>query len=579
MSEQKKLTGYPSIDKPWLKYYSEEAINATLPESSLYEYLWENNKDFPNDIAINYLGRKITYDEFFRNIDRTAAAFVALGVKPREIVTVALPSIPEALYCVYALNKIGAVANMIHPLSGKQELLNYLNEVESRVAILFDGAYKLISDILGKTKLEHAVVVGAGQSMPFGIKQLYSIKSHSPKLNSPLLLNWNRFIRNGINISIPVINKRVTETAIISHTGGTTGDPKGVMCSDYSVLSCIYQSICCFSHEERQHIALAVLPPFVNYCLVQSMIEMLSIGYTVILLPKYEPNKIWYYFRKYQPNVVLSIPSYWEMLLNEENSKGVDLSCFEQIYYGGEAMNEETERAIDEVLKRHGSKLDLLKGLGSTELMAVASQTYPWCNEVGSVGIPLVKMNCKVVQPDTFEEATYNEQGEICFSGPTLMIGYYNNNKETEAIIKVHPDGNRWLHTGDLGYIDENGVIFVTGRIKRLIMTKGIDGQVTKLFPDRIEKAIASHPAVCACCVIGIPDEKRINYPKAYIELNDGFAASDELYEEIRRFCGSKLPEYQIPEEIEFTPVLPRTDRGKVDYRALEEIAKKETHE
>lgn len=564
-----RQTGYPSVDKPWLKYYSEEAINAPLPECSIYEYMLENNKDYPTDTAINYLGRKITYKELFENIDKTASAFIKAGVKEKEIVTVALPSIPEALYCVYALNKIGAVANMIHPLAGKEETLNYLNEVRSRVAVIFDGAYATIADDIDKASVEQVIVVSPADSLPIVLKIAYRLKVKKPRLESRFI-GWKDFIQNGESSPVETVQRDCHEMAIISHTGGTTGNPKGVMCSDYNINALIYQSYCSFEHSERQHTALAVLPPFVNYSLVQSMLEMLYLGYTVILLPKYEPSKIWEYFRKYKPNVVLSIPAYWETILTSKEVGKTDLSGFEQIYYGGEAMSDETERAINKVLRKNGSKIDLLKGLGSTELMAVASQTYPWCNDVGSAGIPLIKTNCKIVQPETRSEVKYMERGEICFNGPALMLGYYANPEATDEIIKVHEDGNRWIHTGDLGYINEDGVIFVTGRIKRIIMTKGNDGQVTKLFPDRIEKAIYSNPAVELCCVVGIPHEARINYPKAFIVLKDGSTENDDIKQSILNDCKELLPDYMIPEEIEFRTDLPRTSRGKVDYRALE---------
>ena len=569
MNEQKNLTGYPSIDKPWLKYYSEEAKTAPLPECSIFEYLWENNKDFPKDVAINYLGRKITYGELFKRIDQTAAAFAALGVRPKEIVTLALPSIPEAIYCVYALNRIGAVANMIHPLAGKQEVINYMNEVESRVAVLFDGTYRLLEGDLSATGLKHAVIVSAGESLPFGLKQLYGLKNKPPKLADAVPLTWRSFIKGGGGTPVPSVKKDVDETAIISHTGGTTGEPKGVMCSNRSINALIYQIIRNFEYR-RQETCLVVLPPFVNYSLVESIMAMLYIGFTVVLLPKYEPTMLCEYITKYKPYVIFSIPAYWEVLLTIENADSSDMSCLRYSIYGGESMSDETEIAINDMLRRFGARGKLLKGIGCTELMAAATSTYEGCNSIGSVGVPLVWMNCKIVEPDTTRELTYGQEGEICFSGPTLMLGYYRNEEATDAVIRIHADGERWLHTGDLGYIDEDGVLFVTGRIKRIIMTKGRDGQITKLFPDRIEKAIAAHPAVRCCCVIGVPDEQRINYPKAFIELNDGYAASDALSEEIRRFCGDRLPEYQIPEEIEFTPALPRTERGKIDYRALE---------
>lgn len=573
MNEQQNLTGYPSIDKPWLKYYSEEAKTAPLPDCSIYEYLWENNKDYPKDTAINYLGRKITYGELFKRIDQTAAAFAALGVKPKEIVTVAIPSIPEALYCVYALNKIGAVANMIHPLAGKQETINYLNEVESRVAVLFDGTLRIVSDALGETGLEHAVIVGAGESLPFGLKQLYFFKNKAPKLEPPLLCDWKSFINAGKNTIVPKVKKDINETAIISHTGGTTGEPKGVMCSDNGCNSLMYQLLCCFTFD-RQECSLNVLPPFINYSLLESIMAMLAVGIYVVLIPKYDPMHFAKYIRKYRPNQVLSIPSYWEALLRIEKTEKIDLSCFKHIYSGGEKMELETETEINAFLKKHGAETTLYNCIGSTEMMAGATIIYDNCYKGGSVGIPMVDVNCKIVEPESNLELTYGKEGEICFSGPTVMLGYYNNQPATDEVVKVHSDGQRWLHTGDLGYIDEDGVLFVTGRIKRIIMTKGRDGQITKLFPDRIEKAIAAHPAVRACCVVGVPDEQRINYPKAFIELNDGFAASEALSEELQRSCTDKLPEYQIPEEIEFMPALPRTERGKVDYRALEKAAR-----
>ena len=574
MAEEKKLTGFPSIDKPWLKYYSEEAINAPLPECTIYEYLMENNRDYPEDIAIQYLGRKIKYGELFRQIDRTAAAFSALGVKPGEIVTVALPSIPEALYVVYALNKIGAVSNMIHPLAGEKEILHYLNEVQSEVAVLFEGTYNIIKDSIGQTKVKQAVVVSAGESLPFGVKQLYFLKTPRVKLpQRSVFQSWRDFLAAGANTAAPSFQKDPHTMALISHTGGTTGEPKGVMCSDYNVNACMVQIVCNFTYQ-RQGCCLSVLPPFINYSLVESMMAMFAIGYKVVLLPDYKPRQFSTYLEKYRPNIILSIPPYWEVLLNDEAVKKLDLSCLEQIYYGGEGMSVEKEAEISDLLLSCGAKTALCKGLGSTELVAGATQSFPDCNSLGSVGVPLGYTNCAIVDPETYEEKTYHQAGEICFSGPTLMLGYYNKPEATDEIVKIHEDGQRWLHTGDIGYLDENGVLFVTGRIKRILMTKGKEGNITKIFPDRIEKALATHPAVELCCVVGIPDEERINYPKAFVVTKAGVIKDNALTEELLHLCKDKLPGYMVPEEIEYRSDLPRTPRGKIDYRALEEMAK-----
>ena len=573
MPEKENLSGYPSIDKPWLKYYSEEAINAPLPECTIYEYLMENNRDYPEDIAILYLGRKIKYGELFRQIDRTAAAFCALGVKAGDNVTIALPSIPEALYVVYALNKIGAVSNMIHPLAGEKEILHYLNEVQSEVAVLFEGTYNIIKDSIGQTKVKHAIVVSAGESMPFGVKQLYFLKTPRAKLPQlPVFRSWRDFLAAGANMAAPSVQKDPHAMALISHTGGTTGEPKGVMCSDYNVNALIWQVGRALPHS-RQERMLVVLPPFINYSLVNGIFEPLSMGHEVIMIPNYDPGLFVQYVKKYRPNHMNSIPPYLEEILRIKGVKKADFSSLRHIYYGGEAMNAETERAVCELLQSRGAQYPVGKGLGSTELVSSASLTLPNCNLPGSVGVPFPKVNCKIVEAETSEEKTYFQRGEICFSGPTLMLGYYNQQEATDAVVKTHADGQRWLHTGDIGYIDDKGVIFVTGRIKRILITKGADGISTKMFPDRIEKAFYQHPAVELCCVIGIPDEKRINYPKAFVILRGEERNKDRVTEEIMKICREELPDFMVPDEIEYRSDLPRTPRGKIDYRALEKIA------
>ncbi len=574
--EQTKLTGYPSVDKPWLKYYTEEAINAPLPECTIYEYLVENNRAYPKDIAIHYLGRRITYGELFKRIDETAAAFAALGVAPGEIVTVALPSIPEALYCVYALNKIGAVANMIHPLAGTDELIHYLNEVESRIAILFDGTYKLIEKRIGETKLKHAIVVSAGESLLFGLKQFYY--ANNPKVWLPqdsVFRSWAWFQKGGKGTTVPAYAKNPDTLALISHTGGTTGEPKGVMCSDRSCNALMWQLLCAFTYK-RQECSLNVLPPFINYSLLESILAMLAVGFIVVLIPKYEPMSFGKYIKRYRPNQVLSIPAYWEALLSIDGIEKIDMTCFKNLYSGGEKVDAMVEAKINRLLKQCGANTQVYNCVGATEMMAGATIIYDCCYTVGSVGIPMVKVDCKIVNPGSDEELTYGCEGEICFSGKTMMSGYYKNAEATDEVIKTHRDGKKWFHTGDIGYIDKNGAVFVTGRIKRILMTKGKDGNISKIFPDRIEKVISQHPAVAVNCAIGVPDPERVHIPVAYIVPNEDRANCERIEKELRELCKAQLPEYMRPDRFLFVEELPRTARGKIDYRALEERAVKE---
>lgn len=570
---EKKLTGYPSIDKPWLKYYSEEAINAPLPERTIYEYLWENNKAHPKDIALVYFNRKITYEQLFENIDRCAKSLATLGVQMGEIVTVAMPSIPEAVYIIYAINKIGAVANVIHPLAGEREIINYLNEVNSRVFFLFSGTYEIIKSALSSTKVEHAIVASPADSLPFGIKQLYRMKVKEPTLpGGSVFADWKHFINLGEGIAIQSITKECDSIAIISHTGGTTGDPKGVMLTDRSVNSIIWQIGVIIPHA-RQERMLIVLPPFVNYSLVNGIFEALSFGFSAILIPKYEPEKFDEYVAKYHPNHMNSIPAYLEVFLENKRLATMDLSCLKVIACGGDGLNEKKEREINQFLHDHGAESGIIKGLGCTEMVSAATISYGECNKIGSVGIPLPKCNCKIVEPGTETEVGYNQEGELCFSGVSLMAGYYEKRAATDEIIRVSDDGVRWIHTGDLGYMTEDGSIYVSGRIKRIILTQGPDGIATKMFPDRIEKEILHHPAVSLCCVVGIPDKIRIYCPKAFVVLESGYIASDELEAEILTVCQKILPDYMVPEGLEFRTELPLTERGKVDYRALEQMA------
>ncbi len=397
--EQTKPTGYPSVDKPWLQYYPEEVINAPLPECTIYEYLIGNNRDYPKDIAIHYLGRRITYGELFKRIDETAAAFAALDVQPGEIVTVALPSVPEAVYAVYALNKLGAIANMIHPLTGEDEIIHYLNEVESRVAVLFDGTYKLIGKRIGETSVKHAVVVSAGESLLFGLKQFYY--ANNPKVRLPqnsVFHSWAWFLKGGKGTAVPAFAKDPDTLALISHTGGTTGEPKGVMCTDRSCNVLMWQLICAFTYR-RQECSLNVLPPFINYSLLESIMAMLAVGFIVVLIPKYDPMSFGKYIKRYRPNHILSIPPYWEALLRIDNIEKTDMSCLKHLYSGGEKTDVQIEEKINRLLKQCGANTQVYSGIGATEMMAGATIIYDCCYAVGSVGIPMVKVDCKVVSP------------------------------------------------------------------------------------------------------------------------------------------------------------------------------------
>ena len=322
--------------------------------------------------------------------------------------------------------------------------------------------------------------------------------------------------------------------------------------------------------HERQQSMLVCLPPFVNYSLTNGIFEPLAFGFKTILIPEYKADKFAEYVETYRFNHINSMPAYWEALLDIKNIEKCDMSTLTYMIYGGDSMNPVTEKRVNDILLNCGAQRGLWKGYGSTEMTSAVTATFDNCNVTGSIGIPLPKMICQIVDPETNEEIGYGEEGEICFTGPSIMVGYYENDAATNEIIKIHSDGNRYIHMGDLGYITEDGVIFITGRIKRLMITKGRDGLVTKIFPERIEKVVMQHPKVELCCTIGVADEYRVNIPKSFIVLNETRSDMEKIKSEIVSLCNEKLPEYMVPEEIEIIESVPRTPRGKVDYRALE---------
>lgn len=561
-------TGYPSIDKPWLKYYAHEIIRDNVPDVTIYDFLYLNNNAYQDSIAIKYLGSNIKYKVVFEKIEQCAKALVAIGCKKGDIITIAMPSMPEAVYAIYACSYLGLVANIIHPLASQSEIIFYLNEVKSEVIIMFSGTYELVKKSLDKTFVKTAIVVSPVESAPIFIKSIYRLKNKAKY--EDCVINWKTFISNGKNTQLPAKNINSSEPVVISHTGGTTGEPKGVVLSNNNLVSEVWQ-IGSTMKGGRGTTMLTVLPPFVNYSLTNCILEPLSLGISIVLIPNYEPERICEYIKKYKPEHINSIPPYWEALINLEEAKNMDFSFIINAFYGGEKMADENVEKVNALLSKGGARISLMSGYGMTELVSAATATYADCCSKGSAGIPLVKVECKIVDTDDGKEKQYGEEGEICFSGPTLMLGYYKNDEATNEIIKIHEDGTRWLHTGDIGYIDKAGEIFITGRIKRIFITKGEDGIATKMFPDRVEKVLMENVSIEECCVVNKEDEVRVNVAIAFVKMKKGKSIDVER-ESIIEHLEKRLPSYMIPVSIIEIDEIPRTTRGKTDYRKVKEM-------
>ncbi len=574
--EQKKLTGYPSIDKPWLKYYSEEAINAKLPECTIYEYLWENNKDHLNDIVLNYFGRKITYGEMFDNIEKTAKAFSALGVKQGEIIVMTTVTTPETIYAFYGLNRIGAIANTVDPRTSTEGIKDYIAEVNAKIVLTIDVAYPKIEKAIIGTAVKQMIVVSPADSLPQPKKRLFNlsnkIKKTVPALNG-ICLRWDRFVKNGENAAPSYVPYEKDSCCVIVHTGGTTGMPKGVMLSNENLNQSAYQAYISGIDFQRKQTWLNIIPPFVAYGVGNGLHLPLLYGMETILIPSFNPAKFADLLNKYKPNHMIGIPSYYDNIIHSPKMNGKDLSYIIAPTVGGDSMRSEFEKETNAFFAEHNCAYQVTKGYGMTEVCAAVSVCVSnECNAIGTVGIPLPHTIISIFDPETGKELQYGKQGEICCTGPNTMLGYYNNQAATDDIIKKHDDGLMWVHSGDIGYMTENGFLYVVGRMKRMIVR--FDG--FKVFLPFIEDVVARHEAVESCCAVGVTDKEHNQgkLPVIHVVLKaEEKGKESSVKQELIALCQRELPEYSQPKDYFFRDALPLTPIGKVDYRALEKEA------
>lgn len=568
------LTGLPSKDKIWLKYYSDKAIKSKLPECTIYGYFMESTKKYDDLVALRYYGKKISYSKLKEKIEDYSKRLIKLGVKKGEIVTLALPTCPETVYFFYALNKIGAVANFIHPLSNPKEFKHLINEVNTRILIAYDGALNNINEIIKETNVQKILTCSPSYSMPLLIKKYINYKSKPFKRNDSKYMDLKTFEQINIQDSYNFINEYEPDTlAVMTHTSGTTGVPKGAMLTNENFTSMIHQYKMKAENFNIGDTMVTILPPLASFMLSNCMNMPLCLGVTVELVAKYDKNDISKYLgKKYKGNVhMMGIPTYFEEILKDEKMKNIDLSNLGYIVAGGGAVDPEKEKKLNEFFKEHNAKVKMTKGYGETEITSSATYTFEDSNKLESVGIPLLKTNVKIVDvEDKTKELGYNTEGEICFETPTMYNGYYGNKEATKEVIFYDEDGKRWIKSGDLGYIDNDGILFVTGRIKRLFIVVGDDKSLTKAFPSRIEKTIMQSKYVDSCVVVGMPHEKKVNVPKAYIILKPNTIFNDEVLKDIDDICMRDLRETLLPYEYDIVEQFPKNAIGKIDIKSLE---------
>ena len=559
----------------WLNQYEGARTNLEYPKTSMVDALMEVGRKYPEYFAYEYFGNKVTYRTFMKQIEDVAKALKNYGVEKDDRVTICMPSTPEAICMVYAVNLIGAVSSMIHPLSSEKEIENYINQAESKFMLTLDMTVEKIMNIKRNTKLQKIIVASAGTSMPPLMSYLYKITNYKKHVKLPKdeedLVMWNKFISSAPDyVGVCHEPRQASDLAIILYSGGTTGTPKGIMLSNLS-----FNALALEAHEMiKQSIpgnsVLSLLPIFHGFGLAVCIHTPLICGMKCILIPQFNAKKFGELIKKNKPNFLAGVPTLYEALLKQKLGEK-DLECVEAVISGGDILSPELKKKVDKYLEEHGSNAKVRTGYGLTEATAATCLSKENSEIEGCIGIPLPDTYFKIVKLDTHEEANPNEDGEICISGPTVMMGYLNNDAETNQVLRYHDDGMLWLHTGDVGSMDEEGTIVFKQRIKRIIVSSGYN-----VYPSYIENVIISHPSVLACTVIGVPHAYKGQVAKAYIVLKDGVEETSELKKEIQELCKKNVSKYAIPASYEYRKQLPKTLVGKVAFTKLEDENKQD---
>ncbi len=558
--------GYPSIDKPWLRHFKDEELLNSIPEKTCYEMMYESNIDHKKDYVFEYLEKKYTYEKFFDLIEKTKASLEKLGVQKGEVVTVCSVTTPEVLALFYALNRLGAVPNFIDVRYTSASIKENLIEANSNKLFILDLALPKIDGIINETNVDKVVSIGLLNGASVQVKAVWGLKVKKPKglKNQDKYTDWNDFFVNEKSTTEDVKYEKDYPAAIV-HTGGTTGIPKGVVLSNDDFNGVAYQTKTARTNERRKWRFLNIMPPFIAYGLGLGLYAPVVLGWETIIIPSFDQNEFSKLLRRHKPNGVMGVPVYWDKVMSDPKMKKEDLSYLEDVLVGGDKVQASTERKINEFLAAHNSDAVLSKGYSMTEASALATFSNRYVNKPESVGIPLAKTTVSAFAPNTQDELECGELGELCIKSPNLMKEYFCNSSETEKVKQKHVDGY-WIHSGDIGYVDKDGVVFVKDRMKRMIVRSGF-----KVFPNEIERVVSTLPFIRECAVIGIPDVVDGNAPKLFITIDEKACVKNEDIEKIiyDTIENSNIPPYFKPVDIEIIKNMPLTGIGKVDYREL----------
>ena len=561
-------------ERPWLKFYDEEGVrpNIEYPDCSMVDMVIQSAEKWPDNTAYVYYGHKVTYKNFVKKIEKVARALKNYGVKEGDKVTICMPNTPEGITMVYAVNMVGAICNMVHPLSSEKELEYYIKVAESKYVLVIDAVFDKVYRLRDTAGLERIIVVRPSDGLGFLKKKLYNtlhIKKVRLPANDSRVVLWEDFIANSYFYQGNYHEERgANDLAVIMYSGGTTGAPKAVMLSNLNINA---ESIC-DSAMIRQVVpgatVLSILPLFHCFGLGVCIHTPLCRGMGCILIPAFSHKQFADIIKKNEPNFIVGVPTLFEALINTKLRR-TDLKSVTAVICGGDALNQTLRDKINDFLKNHGSDAKIRVGYGLTEGSGAVCLSPEDSFANGIIGVPFPDTEFKIIKTDTFKKLPAGEEGEICINGPLVMMGYLGDDVETAQVIRLHDDGKAWLHTGDIGYLGEDGLIYFAQRLKRIIVSSGYN-----IYPTYLESIINSHEAVLTSTVIGIDHHYKGQVPKAFIVLKPGYRPGKRIEREIRELLTRNVPIYALPVAYEFRDKLPHTKIGKVAFRELEKEEK-----
>ena len=556
---------------PWKNYMGDVPMHIDYFQGSMFEAVENIAKKYPKNIAFDFMGKPTSYPELVSSIEQCAKSLKALGIGEGDRVTIAMPNCPQSIYLFYAINRIGALANMIHPLSAEKEIEFYLNESDSVAAITLDQFYGKFANIRQNTKLKYLIIASIADALSPVMKVGYGLTQGRKIAKIPAdapVIRWKDFLNKGKSFTGEHAAKRVGEDpAVILYSGGTTGTTKGIVLTNLNFNALSQQVIGANQMFRPGDKMLAAMPIFHGFGLGVCIHTMLTQGGRCILVPKFTPKSYAKDLVKNRCNFIAGVPTLYEALLRLPDMDGADLSCLKGVFSGGDSLSIELKKKLDKFLYDHKATIQVREGYGTTETVTACCLTPTHMHKEGSIGLPFPDTYIKIVSPGTDYELPYGQEGEILLAGPTVMKEYMNHPQESAITLQTHSDGLTWVYTGDLGIMDEQGFVFFKGRAKRMIITSGYN-----VYPAQIENILDAHEKVQMSCVIAIPDPYKMQKVKAFVKLAAGVAPTDEVKQELMEHCRKFVAKYAMPYDIEFREEMPKTLVGKVAYRILEEL-------